>query len=140
MRGVSDGLPHRADMVKWYHRRFPTFCRGFNSRYPHLSTGQLCRTTAPLRHRGCGIRLFYPPQMVKPCGPRNTVIGPRSSTIRSRMEPHFQKISCGAWQLHRTKSKVETRTTGLRLNHVPRASNSVERLATIGIEGRKTLD
>jgi len=78
--------------------------------------------------------------MVKPCGPRNTVIGPRSSTIRLKMEPHFQKISCGALQLHRTKSKVGTPTTGPHLNHVRRASNSAERRATIGIEGQTTLD
>jgi hypothetical protein len=33
--GFWNGLP--ADMVKWYHRRFPTFCRGFDSPYPHLN-------------------------------------------------------------------------------------------------------
>lgn len=140
MRGFSDGIPHRADMVKWYHRRFPTFCRGFNSRYPHLSTDLQGRTTLPSKSTGWGIRLFYPPQMVKPCGPRNTVIGPRSSTIHSKMEPHFQRSSCGVLQLHRTKLKVETPTTGLRLNHVRRASNSAGRLVTIGTEGQRTLD
>ncbi len=35
----KEGAVHRrftAGVVKWYHLRFPTSYRGFNSRHPHL--------------------------------------------------------------------------------------------------------